>query len=152
MESVRIRSFSCPYFSACRLNTERYGVSFGMARNTDQKDLIEVFLGKGVLKICSKCTEEHPYRAKESLPSSLLHVFIMGNSVSRVEAQSLESAAQNCPIKKVQNCANCAKLTGKHLCQSHFLIKLETGGFWRRFNRNTAETLHSHKFPHQEIR
>ena len=83
MKSVRIRSFSFPYFSACRLNTERYGVSVGMGKNTDQKDLIEVFLGKVVLKICSKCTEEHPYRAKESLPSSLLHVFIMGNSVCK---------------------------------------------------------------------
>ena len=33
----------------------------------------EVFLGKGVLKICSKFTEEHPCRSEISI--NLMHIF-----------------------------------------------------------------------------
>ena len=55
--------------------------------------LPEVFLGKGVLKICSKFTGEHPYRRAISIkllwnfietalrhgcsPANLLHIFIV---------------------------------------------------------------------------
>ena len=38
MKSVRIQSFSGPYFPALKLNTERYGVLVRMRENTDQKN------------------------------------------------------------------------------------------------------------------
>ena len=54
-----------------------------------RNNLPEVFLGKGVLKVCSKCTGKHPWRSRISIklqsifikvahrcyPVNLLHIF-----------------------------------------------------------------------------
>ena len=38
VKSIRIRSYSCPHFSAFELNRERYGVSVLMRENADQNN------------------------------------------------------------------------------------------------------------------
>ena len=57
VKSVRIRSFSGPYFSAFGLNTEIYGIDVSMSRKQDfvkndkQTDTIRSYRTKETLKI-----------------------------------------------------------------------------------------------------
>ena len=69
VKSVRMRSFSCPYFPALGLNTERYEVSVsiqsecGKTRirktpNTDTFYSVRVFVDQNMLQIFSLHNEE----------------------------------------------------------------------------------------------
>ena len=69
--------FSGPYFPAFGLNKERYGVlghfsrsgrlQFAEWTSSFKRSRPELFLGKGVVKICSKFTGEHPCQSAISI-------------------------------------------------------------------------------------
>ena len=93
--------FSGPYFPAFGLNKERYGVLGHFSRSgrlhfaewisSFKSSRPEVFLGKGVVKICRKFTGEHPCQSAISIkllcniieiilwhgcsPVNVLHIF-----------------------------------------------------------------------------
>ena len=91
----------------------------------------DVFVGKGVLKICSKFTGKHPCRSviliklfcnfiettlrHGSSPVNLLHIFrtiFLKNTAGWL-------------LLKIIVLKSFGKFTGKHLCWSHFFINLQ---------------------------
>ena len=105
VKSIRIWSYSGLFFSAFRLNSERYRVtpySVRMREITDQNQYGH-FLRSAYLR---------------AYQTSMMVLF------AKIQNQPLEVFEKKVFLK------NFTKFTGKHLCRNSFLIKLQTWGKW----------------------
>ena len=110
VKSVRIRSYSGPHFPTFGLNTERYSVSLFIQSNC----------GKMRSRITSN-TDSFCPASKYILQDKITVLFSTFNS----EPINLLQKQQPEVFHKRDVPENSAIFTGKHLCWSVFLIKLQ---------------------------